>query len=80
MEAACLEELGKIAMRPGCYLPSSPESLVVDIDYHSASPMQSAAKAPFRATFRVKTASVDEVERMVPADQLGEAGMRRESI
>ena len=50
------EELSSIAVDPGVYLPSSPESIVVDIDYKSGRPLQSHAKAPFMATFKVKAA------------------------
>lgn len=38
------EELGKIAVDPGVYLPSNPESCVIDIDYASGRPLQSFAK------------------------------------
>ena len=59
---ACLEQLSKIAVQPGCYLPSNPEALVMDIDYSSGTPMQSAAKAPFLARFRVLRCGLHELE------------------
>lgn len=48
------EELAKIKVDPGVYLPSSPEYTVIDIDYDSGRPLQSHAKAPFLATFKVR--------------------------
>lgn len=38
------EELAKIDVDPGVYLPSNPESCVIDIDYSSGRPLQSFAK------------------------------------
>ncbi|XP_074644001.1 phosphatidylinositol 4-kinase alpha-like [Tubulanus polymorphus] len=61
---ACLRALSKIELQPGCYLPSNPESVVVEIDYKSGTPMQSAAKAPFLARFKVKHCGVTELEHL----------------
>ncbi|KJE88947.1 type 3 phosphatidylinositol 4-kinase [Capsaspora owczarzaki ATCC 30864] len=58
----CLEELAKIVAESGVYLPSNPEATVVGIKYSSGTPMQSAAKAPYLATFLVKKCSVAEIE------------------
>ncbi|XP_071790519.1 phosphatidylinositol 4-kinase alpha-like [Asterias amurensis] len=59
---ACLKALSKIQLQPGCYLPSSPDATVMEIDYKSGTPMQSAAKAPFLAKFKVKKCGVHELE------------------
>lgn len=37
---ACLRCLNQIKLQTGCYLPSNPEAIVVDIDYSSGTPMQ----------------------------------------
>ncbi|XP_065840787.1 phosphatidylinositol 4-kinase alpha-like [Oscarella lobularis] len=61
---ACLEALAKVELENGVYLPSNPDSVVLEIDKQSGRPMQSAAKAPFLAKFRVRKCGVAELERM----------------
>ena len=39
-KAACLKHLAEIELTPGCYLPSNPEAVVLEIDYKSGTPMQ----------------------------------------
>jgi len=48
------EELRNIKVEVGVYLPSNPEGVVIGIDRKSGKPLQSHAKAPFMATFRIK--------------------------
>ncbi|KAI5866458.1 hypothetical protein GGS23DRAFT_550772 [Durotheca rogersii] len=48
------EELRKITVDVGVYLPSNPDGVVIGIDRKSGKPLQSHAKAPFMATFRIK--------------------------
>ncbi|KAL4067760.1 hypothetical protein J3A83DRAFT_4359655 [Scleroderma citrinum] len=52
------EEMAKICVDVGVYLPSNPDGQVVDIDKHSGRPLQSHAKAPFMATFKVRKTRV----------------------
>ena len=48
------EELRKIQVEVGVYLPSNPDGTVIGIDRKSGKPLQSHAKAPYMATFRIK--------------------------
>lgn len=63
-KAALLKALREIQVQPGCYLPSNNQSLVLDIDHESGVPLQSAAKAPFLARFKVCRCGIKEVERI----------------
>ncbi|KAJ2661711.1 phosphatidylinositol-4- kinase [Coemansia sp. RSA 1200] len=61
------EEMRKIKVEPGVYLPSNPEGIVIDIDYDSGRPLQSHAKAPFMATFIISKpqSSGDEIQELL---------------
>ena len=81
--AACQEALGRIRLQQGCYLPSNPEAIVLDIDYNSGIPMQSAAKAPFLARFKVGKCGVRELEALGMSEQMKEEeeeGGKREEV
>lgn len=64
------EELRKIKVEIGVYLPSNPDGVVIGIDRKSGKPLQSHAKAPYMATFRIQKTKgsiqeVGEVEELV---------------
>eukprot|EP00834_Sanchytrium_tribonematis_P004937 NODE_270_length_11220_cov_0.981387.p1 type:complete len:1748 gc:universal NODE_270_length_11220_cov_0.981387:884-6127(+) len=63
------DELSKIKVDVGVYLPSSPEVTVIDIDYSSGKPLQSHAKTPFMATFKICKDIPEEGQDMIPDDQ-----------
>ncbi|TVY20394.1 Phosphatidylinositol 4-kinase STT4 [Lachnellula arida] len=53
------EELRKIKVEVGVYLPSNPDGVVIGIDRKSGKPLQSHAKAPYMATFRIQKSKGD---------------------
>lgn len=59
----CLKALANVQIDGVKYLPCNPGAMIISIDYPSASPMQSAAKAPYLARFRMRNSSVEVVER-----------------
>jgi phosphatidylinositol 4-kinase len=61
------EELRKIEVEVGVYLPSNPDGQVIGIDRKSGKPLQSHAKTPFMATFRIRknkpdTGLIEDIE------------------
>lgn len=52
-------EMAKIKVLPGVYLPSNSDGIVVDIERKSGKPLQSHAKAPFMATFKIEKKGID---------------------
>ena len=68
------EEMAKIKVDPGVYLPSNADGVVVDLDRKSGRPLQSHAKAPFMATFKVHREIVkpgDEGDENTPPKKTG---------
>merc|ERR1719400_778613 len=61
-KVACINALKEVTLRQGCYLPSNPDSMVSEINLSSGQPMQSAAKAPYLATFRVQYLGIKKLE------------------
>ncbi|KAI3405942.2 hypothetical protein KGF56_001161 [Candida oxycetoniae] len=57
------EEMALIKLEPGVYLPSNPDGVLVDINRKSGKPLQSHAKAPFMATFKIKKNVIDYDEK-----------------
>lgn len=63
------DELRQIQVEVGVYLPSNPDGVVIGIDRKSGKPLQSHAKAPYMATFRIKKPKVSDVEEAEDALQ-----------
>lgn len=59
------EELRKIKVEVGVYLPSNPDGVVVGIDRKSGKPLQSHAKAPYMATFRIRKSHEAAVDKFI---------------
>jgi len=61
------EELRKIKVEVGVYLPSNPDGVVIGIDRKSGKPLQSHAKAPYMATFRIqkKIGDMEETDELL---------------
>ena len=78
------EELRKIKVEIGVYLPSNPDGTVIGIDRKSGKPLQSHAKAPYMATFRIKKkrgdmeATDDMLEKINQSDSVGDQQISRE--
>ncbi|GAB0136479.1 hypothetical protein EsDP_00004779 [Epichloe bromicola] len=68
------EELRKIKVEIGVYLPSNPDGVVIGIDRKSGKPLQSHAKAPYMATFRIRKnkAAAADCDDVVTADAVEE--------
>lgn len=64
------EELRKIKVEVGVYLPSNPDGIVVGIDRKSGKPLQSHAKTPYMATFRIQKTKALEGKPSVDKKQL----------
>lgn len=60
------EELRQIKVDVGVYLPSNPDGVVIGIDRKSGKPLQSHAKAPYMATFRIQK-TIGGVEEVAEA-------------
>jgi len=56
------EELRQIQVEVGVYLPSNPDGVVIGIDRKSGKPLQSHAKAPYMATFRIRKERREDME------------------
>lgn len=71
------EELRKIQVEVGVYLPSNPDGVVIGIDRKSGKPLQSHAKAPFMATFRIRKEE-SEQEAAEEAQRTGQLQKRKQ--
>lgn len=83
------EELRKIQVEVGVYLPSNPDGAVVGIDRKSGKPLQSHAKTPYMATFRLQkqrprsnragTANLTGQRHLTDSSPTGESGSELET-
>ncbi|CAO3637256.1 unnamed protein product [Cunninghamella echinulata] len=73
------EELAKIQVDVGVYLPTNPDGRVVDIYRKSGRPLQSHAKAPFMATFQVEK-EVEDTEKTRQAMMRGDNTIYKQTI
>ncbi|EEB09338.1 phosphatidylinositol kinase [Schizosaccharomyces japonicus yFS275] len=62
------EEMKKIKLDVGVYLPSNPDGIVVGIDRKSGKPLQSHAKAPFMATFKIQKEKIIDIDNAETED------------
>ncbi|KAL3606360.1 phosphatidylinositol-4- kinase [Fusarium poae] len=76
------EELRKIKVEVGVYLPSNPDGVVIGIDRKSGKPLQSHAKAPYMATFRIQKnkGGVSEVDEMMDEKDGGDHGTPEKTV
>lgn len=77
------EELRKIKVEVGVYLPSNPDGVVIGIDRKSGKPLQSHAKAPYMATFRIRKNLTDMQgtdEMLEEANRTGNKESRENTI
>ncbi|KAK5011650.1 hypothetical protein LTR28_010359 [Elasticomyces elasticus] len=73
------EELRKIQVDVGVYLPSNPDGVVIGIDRKSGKPLQSHAKAPFMATFRIRKELGDMEATEAQVEESAQNGEPRKS-
>lgn len=73
------EELRKIQVDVGVYLPSNPDGVVVGIDRKSGKPLQSHAKTPFLATFRIRKTKTNTLEEEIEDEIVSSASSAKQN-